>query len=53
LKKDASGHGGACTLSPSLRCVSFGYIGQINQPLLGAEKEELGHVDVSFNPWDG
>jgi L-ascorbate metabolism protein UlaG (beta-lactamase superfamily) len=30
--------------------VKFGYLGQINQPLLASEKEQLGHIDVLFLP---
>jgi len=51
LKKDPSGRGGACTaFTLSFDGVSFGYIGQINMPPIGEEKEQLGHVDVLFLP---
>lgn len=30
--------------------VKFGYLGQVNAPLLSQEKEQLGHVDVLFLP---
>jgi L-ascorbate metabolism protein UlaG (beta-lactamase superfamily) len=51
LQKDSSGRGGATTaFTLTFDGVTFCYIGQINQPLLGEEKEELGHADVVFLP---
>jgi L-ascorbate metabolism protein UlaG (beta-lactamase superfamily) len=51
LQRDTSGRGGASTaFTLGFDGVSFCYIGQINQPLLGGEKEELGHADVVFLP---
>ena len=51
LQKDNTGHGGANTaFTLTFDGVKFGYLGQISAPLLGQEKEELGHVDVLFLP---
>lgn len=30
--------------------MTFGYLGQISQPLLASEKEQLGRIDVLFLP---
>lgn len=51
LQKDPSGRSGSTTaFTLGFDGVSFCYIGQIYQPLLGGEKEELGHADVVFLP---
>lgn len=51
LQKDPSGHGGANTaFSFSFDGVRFCYLGQVNQPLLAQEREQLGHADVVFLP---
>jgi L-ascorbate metabolism protein UlaG (beta-lactamase superfamily) len=51
LQKDPSGQGGANTaFTLSFDGVKFCYLGQINMPLLAAEKEQLGHADVVFLP---
>ena len=51
LQKDPSGRGGANTAYRlTFDGVTFCYLGQINQPLLGAEKQQLGHADVVFLP---
>jgi L-ascorbate metabolism protein UlaG (beta-lactamase superfamily) len=51
LKKDPSGQGGSNTAFVlSFDGVSFGYLGQINQPLLATEKEQFGKVNVLFLP---
>ena len=51
LQKDPSGQGGANTaFTITFDGVKFGYLGQINMPLLAAEKAQLGHVDVLFLP---
>jgi L-ascorbate metabolism protein UlaG (beta-lactamase superfamily) len=51
LQKDPSGQGGANTaFTLSFDGVKFGYLGQVNLPLLAQEKQELGHVDVLFLP---
>jgi len=51
LQRDPNGRGGANTaFTLSFDGVKFGYLGQINMPLLAQEKEELGHVDVLFLP---
>jgi len=51
LQKDPSGQGGADTaFTIGFDGVKFGYLGQINMPLLAEEKQELGHVDVLFLP---
>ena len=51
LKKDPSGNGGANTaFIISFDGVSFCYLGQIYQPLLATEKQQLGHADVVFLP---
>ncbi len=51
LQKDSSGHGGATTaFTLNFDGVSFCYIGQINRPLLGEEKQQFGHADVVFLP---
>ena len=51
LQKDPGGHGGANTaFTVTFDGVKFGYLGQINMPLLAQEKQELGHVDVLFLP---
>lgn len=51
LQKDPSGRGGASTaFDLTFDGVRFCYIGQINQPLLGEEKDLLGKVDVLFLP---
>jgi L-ascorbate metabolism protein UlaG (beta-lactamase superfamily) len=51
LQKDSSGRSGSTTaFTLSFDGVSFCYIGQIYQPLLGEEKQELGHADVVFLP---
>jgi L-ascorbate metabolism protein UlaG (beta-lactamase superfamily) len=51
LQKDPSGQGGANTaFTLSFDGVKFGYLGQINMPLLAEERQELGHVDVLFLP---
>jgi len=51
LQKDPSGQGGANTaFTLTFDGVTFCYLGQINQPLLGAEKQQLGHADVVFLP---
>jgi len=51
LQKDPSGQGGANTaFTLSFDGVKFGYLGQVNMPLLAEERQELGHVDVLFLP---
>lgn len=51
LQKDPSGQGGANTaFTLSFDGVKFCYLGQINMPFLGQEKEQLGHADVVFLP---
>jgi L-ascorbate metabolism protein UlaG (beta-lactamase superfamily) len=51
LQKDPSGNGPSNTaFSLTFDGVSFCYLGQINQPLLAAEKQQLGHADVIFLP---
>ena len=51
LQKDPSGQGGSNTaFTLTFDGVTFCYLGQINQPLLATEKEQLGHVDVVFLP---
>ena len=51
LQKDPSGQGGANTAyTLTFDGVKFGYLGQISMPLLAAEKQQLGHVDVLFLP---
>jgi len=51
LQKDPSGQGGADTaFTLTFDGVSFCYLGQISQPLLAQEKEQLGHADVVFLP---
>ncbi|MCE0485076.1 MAG: MBL fold metallo-hydrolase [Methylacidiphilales bacterium] len=51
LQKDPSGQGGANTAFVlKFDNVTFCYLGQIAQPLLATEKQQLGHVDVLFLP---
>ena len=51
LQKDSSGRGGANTaFTLTFDGVTFCYLGQINQPLLGTEKQQIGHADVVFLP---
>jgi L-ascorbate metabolism protein UlaG (beta-lactamase superfamily) len=51
LQKDPTGQGGANTaFTLTFDGVKFGYLGQINMPLLAQEREQLGHVDVLFLP---
>lgn len=51
LQKDPSGNGPSNTaFILSFDGVSFCYLGNINQPLLEAEKQQLGHADVVFLP---
>lgn len=51
LQKDPSGDSGANTaFTLMFDGVTFGYLGQINLPLLAQEKAQLGHVDVLFLP---
>jgi L-ascorbate metabolism protein UlaG (beta-lactamase superfamily) len=51
LQRDPSGLGGANTaFTLTFDGITFCYLGQINQPLLPEEKEEIGHVDVVFMP---
>ena len=51
LQKDPSGHGGANTaFTVTFDGVKFCYLGQVNQPLLAQEREQLGHADVVFLP---
>ncbi len=51
LQRDPSGLGGANTaFTLTFDGITFCYLGQISQPLLPEEKEEIGHVDVVFLP---
>jgi L-ascorbate metabolism protein UlaG (beta-lactamase superfamily) len=51
LQRDPSGLGGADTaFTLTFDGITFCYLGQITQPLLPGEKEEIGHVDVIFLP---
>ena len=51
MQKDPSGLGGANTaFTITFDGVRFGYLGQINLPLLAQEKDQLGHIDVLFLP---
>jgi len=51
LQRDPSGLGGANTaFTLAFDGVTFCYLGQITQPLLPEEKQEIGHVDVVFLP---
>jgi L-ascorbate metabolism protein UlaG (beta-lactamase superfamily) len=51
LQKDPSGQGGANTaFTVTFDGIKFAYLGQINMPLLAAEKQQLGHADVVFLP---
>ncbi len=51
LQRDPTGQGGANTaFTISFDGVKFGYLGQVNLPLLAQEKQQLGHVDVLFLP---
>ena len=51
LQRDPSGSGGANTaFTLTFDGITFCYLGQIIQPLLAEEKQEIGHVDVVFLP---
>jgi len=51
LQRDPSGLGGADTaFTLTIDGITFCYLGQITQPLLPEEKEQIGHVDVVFLP---
>ena len=51
LQKDAAGSGPSNTaFTISFDGVRFCYLGQISQPLLASEKDELGKTDVLFLP---
>ena len=51
LQKDPSGQGVANTaFTLTFDGIKFCYLGQINMPLLAAEREQLGHADVVFLP---
>jgi L-ascorbate metabolism protein UlaG (beta-lactamase superfamily) len=51
LQKDPSGNGLSNTAFVlTFDGVTFCYLGEINQPLLAGEKDQLGHVDVLFLP---
>lgn len=51
LQKDPSGQGGANTaFTLTFDGITFCYLGQISQPLIGTEKQQLGHADVVFLP---
>ncbi len=51
LQKDPSGDGASNTaFLLTFDGVTFCYLGQISQPLLASEKDQLGHVDVVFLP---
>ena len=51
LQKDTTGEGLSNTAFVlTFDGVSFCYLGEISQPLLASEREELGHVDVVFLP---
>ncbi len=51
LQKDPSGAGPANTaFTLAFDGVKFCYLGQVSQPLLANEKEEIGKVDVIFLP---
>jgi L-ascorbate metabolism protein UlaG (beta-lactamase superfamily) len=51
LQKDPSGNGPSNTAFVlTFDGVTFCYLGQISQPLLANEEEEIGHVDVVFLP---
>jgi len=51
LQKDPSGQGGANTaFTLTFDGVTFCYLGQISQPLIQTEKQQLGHADVVFLP---
>ncbi len=51
LQRDPSGLGGANTaFTIAFDGITFCYLGQITQPLLPEEKQEIGHVDVVFLP---
>lgn len=51
LQKDAYGQSGANTaFTLTFDGITFGYLGQINLPLLSTEKSQLGQVDVLFLP---
>ena len=51
LQKDAAGQGGSNTaFTLTFDGITFGYLGQINLPLLNTEKRQLGQIDVLFLP---
>ena len=51
LQRDPAGLGGANTaFTLAFDGITFCYLGQITQPLLSEEKQEIGHVDVVFLP---
>jgi L-ascorbate metabolism protein UlaG (beta-lactamase superfamily) len=51
LQRDPSGRGGSNTaFTLTFDGVTFCYLGQVNQPFLAEEKQQLGHADVVFLP---
>jgi len=51
LQHDASGYSAANTaFTLTFDGITFCYLGQITQPLLAEEKQQIGHVDVVFLP---